>query len=164
MRRLGQGKLDRYSLSVVVPFCMVTCPSDSYSLSAGSGSGDNSDMNTWFNQLCISLVIKIWDVITVKTHLHFILFLDWKWVCLEILMVQTDFDTVCNRSPCTLLISSCWETPVHQQTASWLIFKNVKWPVVHDVFATIQPLNKRRHMVNHDLLIRLSLIYRYILD
>ena len=52
----------------------------------------------------------------------------------------------------------------HQQAASWLLFKNVKWPVVHDVFATFQPLNKRRHMVNHDLLIRLSLIYRYILD
>ena len=121
-------------------------------------------MNTWFNQLCISLVIKIWDVITTaKTYLHFILFLDWKWMSLDILTVQTDFDIVCNRSPCTLLMSCCRETPVHQQPASWLVFKNVKWPVVYNVFATLQPLNKRRHKVNHDLLIRLSLIYRYVL-
>ena len=135
------------------------------SLSAGSASDDNSDINTWSNQLCISLVIKIWDVITtVKTYLHFILFLDWKWMSLEILTVQTDFDTVCNLSPCTLLMSSCRETPVHQQPASWLVFKNVKWSVVHDVYVTLQPLNKRRYMVNHYLLIRSSLIYRFTLD
>ena len=106
----------------------------------------------------------VYFITTIKTYLHFKLFFDWKWMSLEILTVQTDFDTVCNRSPCTLFVSSCRETPVHQQAASWLLFKNVKWPVVHDVFATFQPLNKRRHMVNHDLLIRLSLIYRYILD
>ena len=59
---------------------LVKCPSVSDSLSAGPLSGDNSDMNTLFNQLGISLVIKIWDVITtVKTYLHFIFF-DWKWM------------------------------------------------------------------------------------
>ena len=98
----------------------VKCPSLSDSLSAGSASGDNSDMNTRFNQLCISLVIKVWDVITTgETYLHFILFFG-KWMSLEILTVQTDFVTVCNRSPCTLLMSSCRETPVSSSATSKL--------------------------------------------
>ena len=69
---------------------LVKCPSVSDSLSAGSASGDNSDMNTRFNQLCISLVIKVWDVITtVKTYLHFMLFFG-KWMSLEITLDAVD--------------------------------------------------------------------------
>ena len=122
MSRLGQGKLDIFIISRGP--ILVKCPSLSNSLSAGSASSDNSDMNTRFNQLCISLVIKVWNVITtVKTYLHFILFFG-KWMSLEILTVQKDFDTVCNRSPCTLLMSSCRETPVSSSATStnpWLL-------------------------------------------
>ena len=117
------------------------------------------------NQLCISLLIQVWDVIkTVKTYLRFILFFG-KWMSLEILRYKRILTPYATGHP-----ARCWcplverHQLVYRQPASWLLFKNVKWPVVHDVFSTLQPLNKRRQMVNHDLLIRLSIIYRYILD
>ena len=109
----------------------------------------------------------VYFITTIKTYLHFKLFFDWKWMSLEILTCTNGFwhcvQPVTLHAVCVLL-SRDTSSISKQQAASWLLFKNVKWPVVHDVFATFQPLNKRRHMVNHDLLIRLSLIYRYILD
>ena len=118
-QKTGPGKIRQIFIISRGPI-LVKCPSVSDSLPAGSASGDNSEMNSRFNQLCISLVIKVWDVITtVKTYLHFILFFG-KWMSLEILMVPTDFDTVCNRSPCTLLMSSCRETPVSSSASSKL--------------------------------------------
>ena len=142
---------------------LVKCPSVFDSLSAGSAaSGDNSNMNTRFNQLSISLLIKVWDVLTtVKTYLHFILFFG-KWMSLEILRYKRILTPYATGHP-----ARCWcplverHQLVHQQPASWLLFKNVKWPVVHYVFATLQLLNKRRQ-VNHDLLIYIYHISLYI--
>ena len=159
----GSGKI-RQIFIISRGSILVKCPSVSDSLLAVSASGDNSDMNTRFNQLCISLLIKVWDVLTtVKTYLRFILFFG-KWMSLEILRYKRILTPYATGHP-----AHCWcplverHQLVHQKPASWLLFKNVKWPVVHYVFATLQPLNKRRQMINHGLLIRLSIIYSYIL-
>ena len=77
--KTGPGKIIQIFIISRGPI-LVKCPSVSDSLSAGSASGDNSDMNTRFNQWCISLGIKVWNVITtVKTYLLFMLFFG-KWM------------------------------------------------------------------------------------
>ena len=40
--------------------------------SGSNSDGDNSDMNSWLNQLCISLMIKISDVITTVKTFHIV--------------------------------------------------------------------------------------------
>ena len=83
-----------------------------------------------------------------------------------IITVQMDFDTVCIQLPCLLLLT-CWgEAPVHQQPAIWHVLKFftvVKWPVVQFFKSCYSHwINVGTYMVNHDHLIRLSLISLYI--
>ena len=54
--KTGPGKI-RQIFIISRGHILVQCPSVSDSLSTGLASGDNSDINARFNQLCISLVI-----------------------------------------------------------------------------------------------------------
>ena len=105
----GPGKIWQIFIISRGPI-LVKCPPVSDSLSAGSTSGDNSDMNTWFNQMCISLVTKRWYIITtVKTYLHFILDMDWKWMSLEIQRYKRILTPSATGHP-----ARCWCTVVER--------------------------------------------------
>ena len=96
MRTLGHGNLDRYSLSAVVkPWLNVHLPIHYQPVRQAVCISDSQNISPF--------------------HIVFGLKMNELWI----LTIQTDFHTVCNRSPCTLLMSCYWEAPVHQQPASW---------------------------------------------